>query len=68
MQMQIQSQDNDTRQAQPRRLTLKKETLRQLAANELRVVAGGIGPVTGIECLISVMLICYSSPSGDQWG
>ena len=54
MQMQIQSQDNDTRQAQPRRLTLKKETLRQLTANELRVVGGGPIP-TGIECLISVI-------------
>jgi hypothetical protein len=41
MQIQVQTQNSTTEQVQPRRLVLKKETLRQLTKQELRLVAGG---------------------------
>jgi hypothetical protein len=41
MQSQSQVQTSSTEQAQPRKLVLKKETLRQLTTQELRLVAGG---------------------------
>jgi hypothetical protein len=41
MQSQIQVQTTSIEQAQPRKLVLKKETLRQLTTQELRQVAGG---------------------------
>ena len=41
MQIQSQVQTTSTEQAQPRKLVLKKETLRQLTNHELRLVAGG---------------------------
>jgi hypothetical protein len=38
-------------QAQPRKLALKKETLRQLTASELRLAAGGwIRPPISLSC------------------
>ena len=41
MQIQSQNQTSSTEQAQPKKLVLKKETLRQLTNHELRLVAGG---------------------------
>jgi hypothetical protein len=41
MQMQSQVPTTSTEHAQPRKLALKKETLRQLTSQELRLVAGG---------------------------
>jgi hypothetical protein len=41
MHIQSQSHTTSTEQAQPRKLVLKKETLRQLTNQELRLVAGG---------------------------
>ena len=43
MQIQSQNQTSSTEQAQPKKLVLKKETLRQLTNQELRLVAGGTG-------------------------
>jgi hypothetical protein len=43
MQSHIQVQTTSTEQAQPRKLVLKKETLRQLTTQELRLVGGGTG-------------------------
>jgi hypothetical protein len=37
----IQTENSSTHQTGPRKLVLKKETLRQLTTNELRLVAGG---------------------------
>jgi hypothetical protein len=39
---QIQTEKRSTNQAQPRKLVLNKETLRQLTTKELRLVAGGV--------------------------
>ena len=47
MQIQSQVQTTSTEQAQPRKLVLKRETLRQLTNQELRLVAGGTS--TGIS-------------------
>jgi len=47
MQIQSQVQTSSTEQAQPRKLVLKRETLRQLTNQELQLVAGGTS--TGIS-------------------
>jgi hypothetical protein len=47
MQSQIQVQTSTTERAQPRKLVLKKETLRQLTTQELRLVAGGTDTCMG---------------------
>jgi hypothetical protein len=46
MQIQSQVQTSSTEQVQPRKLVLKKETLRQLTNQELRLVAGGTNTVS----------------------
>jgi hypothetical protein len=61
MQIQNQNQDHnrDQQPAQPRKLTLKKETLRQLTSRELKLVAGGARGIThNNQDPLSIFLCC----------
>jgi hypothetical protein len=42
--------NTDTAHPMPKKLTLKKETLRRLTPAELRLVAGGVVRVTDVAC------------------
>jgi hypothetical protein len=48
--MQMQDQNNSTLKTQPRKLVLKRETLRQLTTSELKLVGGGQGRPGTYNC------------------